>query len=60
MLTIYIHNDSTGTNDKANYDYIVYINNHEIDRGRITGHNRDDGYKELLKMIVKNDEPIAK
>ena len=56
MLMVAIHNDGTGTNESANYDVDVYINEHLLTRLRVEGHNREDGWAELLRMIA--DESI--
>jgi len=39
-------------NDVADYDWRVYINGTEIESGRLCGHNREDGWVELVKMLV--------
>ncbi len=52
MLTIHIHNDGTGSDDSANYDFSVLVNGREIDSGRITGHNRKDDWKTLLIELL--------
>jgi hypothetical protein len=52
MLTIIIHNDGTGTNESANYDYQVKINSELIASGEIVGHNRDDGWENLVEMVL--------
>lgn len=56
MLTIRIHNTGTGTNESANYDYWVYVNQREIAKGEIKGHNRDKGWVKLVGMIVEQEE----
>lgn len=57
MLMIFIHNDGSGTNESANYEYEVRVNDETLERGIIKGHNRDDGWRALLAQIVKeNDE----
>lgn len=53
MLTIRIHNTSEGSNENASYEYWVFINNMEIARGEISGHNRNDGWAELVKSIAE-------
>ena len=52
MLTIRITNDGEGTNESANYRYFVFINQKEIERGEIQGHNRKDGWAALVKSIA--------
>ena len=57
MLLVLVHNDGTGSEEKANYDYEVRINNEVIERGRVQGHNRKDGWRALIREIV--DHPPA-
>lgn len=52
MLIVLIHNDSTGTDDHANYDVEVRINKHTLWRGRVIDHDRADGWPELLKIVA--------
>ena len=59
MLIIKIHNDGTGTNESANYDYGVYINERRITNGRIKGHDRYNGWQELVKKLLESDEQNA-
>ena len=54
MLTIKIHNDSTGTQESANYEYNVYINGRVIEHGEIKGHNRNDGWRKLVQTVIDN------
>ncbi len=58
MLIIKIHNDSTGSNESANYNYDVLVNTRKIASGRIVDHNRDDGWVELVKRIVEKQERL--
>jgi len=51
MLIITFQNMVT-KNDVADYDWRVYINGTEIESGRLCGHNREDGWVELVKMLV--------
>jgi hypothetical protein len=53
MLILLIQNDSTGTNESANYNYEVRINTRTIAKGHIEGHNRDDGWAVLVKKIAE-------
>jgi len=53
MLSIQCINDRTGDDLSANYDYIIYVNMIEIARGRLEGHNRNDGWAALLKAIAE-------
>jgi hypothetical protein len=39
-------------NNIADYDWRAYINGTEIESGRLCGHNREDGWVELVKMLV--------
>lgn len=49
MLIVLVHNDGTGTEESANYDYEVRINHDVIAHGRIPDHNRKDGWQALLR-----------
>jgi len=53
MLTIRITNDREGTNESASYHYFVFVNQKEIQRGGIQGHNRNDGWASLIKAIAE-------
>jgi hypothetical protein len=56
MLLILVHNDGTGSEETGNYDYEVRINNEVIERGRIQGHNRKDGWRALIKEIANHQQ----
>ena len=62
MLTLRIINDGFGDNESASYEYFVFINGREITRGTIGGHDRNDGWQGLVRMIadahVRDDEEI--
>ena len=65
MLTITFHNDGTGSVEVGNYDYCVYVNDMIIQSGRVEGHNRREGWKELVRhfadvMSTQNDNPETK
>lgn len=53
MLTITFHNDSTGDVRLGNYDYIVYINEVIIAEGRVERHQRNRGWRGLLRKLLK-------
>ena len=53
LLTIRIHNTGEGSNESAKYEYWVFVNNQEIERGEIHGHNRNDGWAALVKSIAE-------
>ena len=55
MLIIKIHNDGTGTNKSANYNYGVYVNSWRIAHGRIEGHNRNDGWEALVGRLLSSN-----
>jgi len=57
MLTIEIINTRKGTNENAKYIYKVIVNNKVIARGEVGGHNRNDGWRALLKLIAEN-QPV--
>jgi len=48
MLSIVFINDRTGSERIGNYDYSVYVNKRKIAKGRVTGHFRPDGWKQLV------------
>ena len=52
MLIVKIVNDGKGTNENASYIYTVFVNDQEIARGEVGGHNRDQGWKVLLSSIA--------
>lgn len=54
MLRILIHNDGTGTNENANYDWVVDVNGIEIAKGRVLGHNRGSGWQVLLEELLQS------
>ena len=51
MLIILIHNNGTGTDESANYDYEVRVNQKVIETGRIEGHNRKDDWRALVGKL---------
>jgi len=55
MLTINIHNDGSGTEDSAHYDFSVLVNGKEIDCGRVTGHNRADDWRTLVMRLLRQN-----
>lgn len=58
MLIITFHNDGTGDVIEGNYDYSVYINKDLIYTGRLEGHNRLDGWQDLIHILsnkIKED-----
>lgn len=52
MLIVLVHNDSTGTEEAANYDVEVRINERTIWTGRVDGHHRANGWPRLLEKIA--------
>ena len=59
MLQILIHNDGTGTNEKANYVWKVDVNGIQIATGRVFGHNRSTGWRQLLRELIDAAEAIG-
>lgn len=53
MLIVEIQNTAEGTNENACYRYSVFVNHKKIECGYIVGHNRDDGWAELVKSIAE-------
>ena len=51
-LILVIHNDGTGTEDSANYDWHAYVNRREIASGYAFGHNRADSWDTLVRLVV--------
>lgn len=54
MLTVEITNDQTGTDESANYEYVVRVNWREIARGKVSGHNRKGEWWKLLNLVVQH------
>jgi hypothetical protein len=60
MLIILVHNDGTGTEEIADYNYEVRINHDVIAHGRILDHNRKDGWQALIREIAdQHQAPIV-
>lgn len=51
MLKIEITNDETGTDESANYTYVVRVGDKILESGTIEGHNRSDGWRYLVTLI---------
>lgn len=58
MLTINIVNDGTGTDSAANYKYTVAVNDMVIEQGRVTGHDRADNWRKLVKLVTVASDGI--
>lgn len=61
-LIIVITNNKTGTNQAANYSYEVRVNSAVIESGHIENHDRSQGWKNLVRMLLDDsvqDEPPA-
>lgn len=56
MLDVKIYNTSEGSSEytetNATYRYCVFVNDKEIARGEISGHNREDGWAALVLEIT--------
>lgn len=64
MLDIKIYNASEGSSEytetNATYRYCVFVNDKEIARGEISGHNREDGWTALvLEITLRHLTPRA-
>ncbi len=59
MLIIYITNDRTAKKPLGNYVYQVKVNARDVARGEIKGHNKDDGWKALVKMLLNRESIIS-
>jgi hypothetical protein len=46
------------TDNIADYDWRVYINSVEIASGILRGHDREDGWVELVKMLTKQQDKL--
>ena len=58
MLIITFRNDGTGTQKVGNYEVTVRINSFELERTRIEGHRRADGWRELVRMLLENKDGV--
>jgi len=56
MLIVLVHNDGTGTEEIANYDYEVRINNEVLEHGHVQGHHRKDGWQALIREIADHHQ----
>ena len=56
MLIILFRNDGTGDQETANYEVTVRVNQFELERTRIEGHRRADGWRELVRMLLEQGE----
>lgn len=56
MLSVYIQNDSSGSEKIGNYTYVVAVNRNVIHRGALKGHRRSKGWAALLKMVAKDGQ----
>ena len=52
MLILKIVNDTTGTNESANYRYQVLVNDTVIESGEVSGHDRRKGWQNLVEMLA--------
>ena len=53
VLILTFHNDGTGTEKVASYDYVVQINDRTLERGRLENHRRKLGWKALVRRVVE-------
>ncbi len=51
-LIVVFHNDSTEEGETGNYNVMTYVNERKIWSGRVEGHDRRDGWKELFLMLA--------
>jgi len=51
MMYIKLHNDGTGSDMEGNYDVEVLINSICVWRGRVEGHNRASGWRQLVEDL---------
>lgn len=52
MLIVHVHNEGTRPDNTADYTYKVYVNQKKIASGEVRGHQRSDGWQELLRMVA--------
>ena len=54
-LIVVIQNDMTGDAEVGNYNWAVYINNHDhqVAKGRIEGHDRRQGWERLVVKLAE-------
>lgn len=55
MLTITFRNDGTGDGRVGNYDVVVRVNSLVIAERRIEGHDRAEGWRGLVRMLLDGD-----
>ena len=48
-----------GPDDSANYDWSARVNHELIDRGRVGGHDRSKGWRDLVRMIAGESPEVA-
>ena len=53
MISIKIINDDTGDDILGNYDYYVFVNEREVERGRIERHNRLTGMQGVIRLLAE-------
>ena len=53
MLTITVHNEG-GTNESANYTYVVSVNRDVISTGEVLDFNRDMGWEALIDQVLRD------
>ena len=56
MLIILFRNDGTGDQETGNYEVTVRVNQFELERTRVEGHRRADGWRELVRMLLEQGE----
>ena len=54
MLTIAFRNDKTGDEITGNYDVTVTVNGLVVDRARVEGHDRREGWQGLVGDLAKS------
>lgn len=54
MLVIKIINETANDNNIADYQYTVMVNDTIIDFGKIYNHNRNNGWRKLVEMIIED------
>ena len=57
MLLIKIVNDGSGDSKTGNYDYEVFVNKELIASGKVENHNREEGWRKLVRMLADQKEP---
>jgi hypothetical protein len=59
MLIIKFVNDLTGDEVTGNYDWVVIVNGMVVEKGKIEGHHRPEGWRELIRRLINKGREIG-